>query len=332
MPGLEAPFHAMGGEGEIREEGQHSFHHVPVLSKEVIHYLAPEAGMTIVDATLGGAGHAVAILERGAQLIGFDRDPEALVHAGTRLNQFGSAVVLRQQNFSDLLVAGREIAPEGVDGILLDLGVSSYQLDSAKRGFSLRSRGPLDMRMDPGERITAAELVNEWDEADLARIFHELGEERKSRAVAKAIVRRRITKPFRDTLDLADFVAGVVGRKGRIHPATRVFQALRMTVNNEMEALQAALEGAPELLKPGGRMVVITFHSLEDRLVKRFFKSRSVSELDRPEWPAPRPNPDCCLRVLTRRPVIPSDSEVAGNPRARSAKLRVAEKRKVGEG
>ena len=149
--------------------------------------------------------------------------------------------------------------------------------------------------------------------------------------MAGAIVRRRATKPFRDTLDLADCVAGVVGRRGRIHPATRVFQALRMTVNGEMEALQAALEGAPQLLKGGGRMAVITFHSLEDRLVKRFFKSRSASEIDRPEWPAPRPNPDCCLRVLTRRPVVPASSEVAGNPRARSAKLRLAEKRKVGE-
>ncbi len=307
-------------------------HHVPVLSEEVIHHLGPGAGMTIVDATLGGAGHAHAILERGARLIGFDRDPEALVRAGTRLSQFSDAAVLRQRNFSDLLVAGREIAPDGVDGILLDLGVSSHQLDTAERGFSLRSRGPLDMRMDPGERLTAAELVNEWEEADLARIFHELGEERKSRAVAGEIVRRRSEKPFRDTLDLADCVARVVGRKGRIHPATRVFQALRMTVNSELEALRSALEGAPELLKPGGRMAVITFHSLEDRLVKQFFKSRSLRELDRPEWPAPRPNPDFCLRVLTRRPVAPAGAEVARNPRARSAKLRVAEKRKVGEG
>jgi 16S rRNA (cytosine1402-N4)-methyltransferase len=239
--------------------------------------------------------------------------------------------MLQQQNFSNLLAAGRELAPDGVDGILLDLGVSSHQLDSADRGFSLRSGGNLDMRMDPGESLTAAELVNEWNEADLARIFHDLGEERRSRAVAGAIVRRRVTRRFSDTLDLADCVAGVVGRKGRIHPATRVFQALRMTVNREMEALESALESAPALLKPGGRMAVITFHSLEDRMVKRFFRSRSVRELDRPEWPAPRPNPDCCLRLITRKPVTPAAPEVGGNPRARSAKLRVAEKRKEGE-
>ena len=332
VPGLGIPFHATRGEGKTESsEGPRAFHHVPVLMEEVIHYLAPGAGMTIVDATLGGAGHAAAILERGARLIGFDRDPEALAHAGARLSQYGEAAMLQQQNFSNLLAAGRELAPDGVDGILLDLGVSSHQLDSADRGFSLRSGGSLDMRMDPGESLTAAELVNEWNEADLARIFHDLGEERRSRAVAGAIVRRRVTKRFSDTLDLADCVAGVVGRKGRIHPATRVFQALRMTVNREMEALESALESAPELLKPGGRMAVITFHSLEDRMVKRFFKSRSVRELDRPEWPAPRPNPDCCLRVITRRPVTPAAPEVAGNPRARSAKLRVAEKRKVGE-
>ena len=188
------------------------------------------------------------------------------------------------------------------------------------------------MRMDPGEGLTAAEVVNEWEEEELGRIFRELGEERRWRAVARAIVGRRAEKPFRDTLDLAGCVAGVVGGGGRVHPATRVFQALRMAVNLELEALERALEAAPVLLKPGGRLVVISFHSLEDRMVKGYFRRRSEEEVDRPEWPAPRPNPDRVLRVLTRRPVVAGREEVRSNPRARSAKLRVAERVEGGLG
>jgi 16S rRNA (cytosine1402-N4)-methyltransferase len=320
---LEFPFFTRG---EQRAGAGGEFHHVPVLLEEVTHFLAPCAGKTIIDATLGGAGHCEALLARGARVIGLDRDPEALAHAATRLGRYGEAFESRRANFSELLAVGEGMVPGGVDGILLDLGVSSHQLDSACRGFSLRSGGPLDMRMDPSEELTAADLVNGWEEGELARIFRDLGEERKARVVARAIVRRRADKPFADTLDLANCVAGVVGHSGRLHPATRVFQALRMTVNREMEALEAALEAAPALLKPGGRLAVITFHSLEDRLVKRFFQARSAPELDRPEWPAPRPNPDNTLRILTRRPVVAAQAEVKGNPRARSAKLRVAEK------
>ena len=333
VPGLGTPIHRgvrpffSEGEGEgVTPSGADEFHHVSVLLEEAIHFLAPAAGKTIVEATLGGAGHAAAILERGARLIGFDRDPEALAHARARLSKYGEAFESRRTNFSDLLAVGKEMAPGGVDGILLDLGVSSHHLDSAERGFSLRHGGPLDMRMDPSENLTAADIVNQWGEDELARIFRDLGEERRAKAVARAIVRRRASQPFKDTLDLADCVAGVVARKGRIHPATRVFQALRMTVNRELESLEDALEAAPALLKPGGRIAVITFHSLEDRIVKHFFKARSQRELDRPEWPAPRPNPDCCFRLLTRRPVAPAEGEVTKNPRARSAKLRVAEK------
>ncbi len=331
VPGLESPFLAMSGEagGAGRPPGR--FHHVPVMREEVLHYLSPGPGMTIVDATLGGAGHALMVLEAGASLIGLDRDPDALAHARNRLEPYGGSAVLRQVNFSEMLDQVREVSPEGVDGILMDLGVSSFQLDSGGRGFSLRREGPLDMRMNPGEGVTAADIVNEWEEEELARVFRELGEERKARPIARAIVRRRGIRSFRDTLDLADCVAGTAGRRGRIHPATRVFQALRMTVNREMESLEAALESAPSLLKSGGRMAVITFHSLEDRLVKRSFKARSQLEHDRPEWPAPRPNPDCCLKLITRRPVSPTGAEVADNPRARSAKLRVAEKRREGE-
>ena len=312
------------GDGEDPDPG---FYHLPVLSEQIIHHLAPRSGMTIVDATLGGGGHTASFLERGARVIGLDRDPEALVHSEERLGFHGKAFEFRCTNFSNLLQVGSESAPEGVDGILLDLGVSSHQLDTAERGFSLRNSGPLDMRMSPSESFTASDLVNDWSEDDLARIFRDLGEERRARAVASAIVRRRKKKSFRDTLDLADCVAAVVGRKGRIHPATRVFQALRMTVNQELESLQRALEAAPALLKPGGKLAVITFHSLEDRLVKRFMKSRSSPELDRPEWPEPRMNPDCCLEVVTRRPVVATSSEVSSNRRSRSAKLRVAQKR-----
>ncbi len=330
VPGLETPPLAMRGDERTGGDRGLPFEHVSVMPKEVIHYLEPGPGKTILDSTLGGAGHAKKILEAGAELIGLDQDPNALSHAAQRLEKYGDAVALRQLNFSEMLAAGREICPEGVDGILMDLGVSSHQLDCAERGFSLRAQGPLDMRMNPDKGVTAAEVVNEWDEAELARIFWELGEERKSRAVAGAIVRRRGTKPFRETLDLADCVSRVIGRKGRIHPATRVFQALRMTVNLEMECLEAALESAPALLKPGGRIAVITFHSLEDRMVKRFFKSRSQPEIDRPEWPAARSNPDFCMNRITRRPVVAEPDEVKKNPRSRSAKLRVAEMRKVG--
>ena len=307
-------------------QGGSSFHHLPVMEREVVHYLAPGAGKTIVDATLGGAGHAAALLQGGARVIGLDRDPEALAHATSRLDRYGEAFVSRQANFAQLSEVVEALAPSGVGGILLDLGVSSYQLDTPGRGFSLRLEGPLDMRMNPAEDLTAAEVVNEWEPQELARIFRELGEERKAKAIARAIERRRARKPFRETLDLADCVAGVVGRSGRLHPATRVIQALRMTVNRELESLEEALAAAPGLLAPGGRLAVITFHSLEDRIVKHFFRDRSAPEIDRPEWPAPRPNPDWSLQVLTRRPVTAGREELQENPRARSAKLRVAER------
>ena len=329
VPGLETPPLAMQGDERMGGEELSSFEHVPVMPAEVIRLLAPRPGKTILDSTLGGGGHAKKILEAGASLIGLDQDPNSLTHAENKLRKYGNSVVLKQVNFSEMLTAGREISPSGVDGILMDLGVSSHQLDCAQRGFSVRFQGPLDMRMNPSEGVTAAEIVNRWDEPELARIFWELGEERKSRAIAGAIARRRLHKRFEDTLDLADCVAGVIGRRGRIHPATRVFQALRMTVNREMECLKEALDSAPALLKPGGRIAVITFHSLEDRMVKRFFKSRSQVEIDRPEWPEPRRNPDWCMDQVTRKPMTPGSEEVKLNPRSRSAKLRVAEKRKA---
>jgi 16S rRNA (cytosine1402-N4)-methyltransferase len=234
--------------------------------------------------------------------------------------------VPRRANFAEVAEVVAELAPDGVDGLLLDLGVSSHQLDSAERGFSLKADGPLDMRMDPDAGLTAAEIVNTWGEEELARLFFELGEERKSRAVARALVQRRAERPFERTLDLAEVVARVVRKAGKIHPATRVFQALRLQVNGELEVLRAALAAAPQILRPGGRLVVISFHSLEDRIVKQFLRGRGQAEIDRPEWPAPRPNPDFSFEVLTSRPVTAGERELSANPRARSAKLRAATK------
>ena len=210
--------------------------------------------------------------------------------------------------------------------MLMDLGVSSHQLDCAERGFSLRADGPLDMRMDPGETLTAAQIVNTWEEADLASLFRELGEEKRARAVAREIVRRRSVRCFDRTMDLAECVASVVRKSGRTHPATRVFQALRMKVNRELESLEEALEAVPSLLRSGGRLVVISFHSLEDRIVKRFLQRRSALEIDRPEWPEARPNPDLAFQILTKRPVMAGEGERGGNPRSRSAKLRAAQR------
>lgn len=321
--------HAYMVEGGERVGG--GFHHVPVLFHESLHYMGVRSGGVYVDATLGGAGHAEAVLKAGGRLIGIDRDPDALAHAAEVLAGYGDAVVLRRSNFSQMAAVVDELAAGGVDGVLMDLGVSSHQLDCAERGFSLRADGPLDMRMDPGESLTAAEIVNTWGEDELLGLFRELGEEKRARAVAREIVRRRGERSFSRTMELADCVASVVRKTGRTHPATRVFQALRMKVNRELESLEEALEAIPSLLRPGGRLVVISFHSLEDRIVKRFMQRLSAREIDRPEWPEARPNPELALRVLTKRPVTAKEGELGGNPRARSAKLRAAERLNTNE-
>ena len=323
VPGLGHPLAQTGVSAESSGGG---FHHLPVLFEEALHYLAPERGKLMVDGTLGGGGHTGALLERGCRVIGLDQDPSALAAASAKLKNFGESFVPRQANFSTVGEVVAELAPDGVDGLLLDLGVSSHQLDTAERGFSLQADGPLDMRMNPQGELTAADIVNTWSEEELANLFYHLGEEKRSRAVARAIVSRRGNRPFARTLDLADAVAGVVRKSGRIHPATRVFQALRLRVNSELEALQAALEAAPDILRPGGRLVVISFHSLEDRIVKHFLRERGQAEVDRPEWPAPRPNPHYSFEVLTRRSVTAGDAELAANPRSRSARLRAARK------
>jgi 16S rRNA (cytosine1402-N4)-methyltransferase len=235
-------------------------------------------------------------------------------------------VTLRQINFRDAGEALDQLGIVGIGGALLDLGVSSRQLENAERGFSVMRNGPLDMRMDPRRELTAATVVNSYSEEDLTRIFRELGEEPAARRIASQLVKQRKTTPFHDTMQLAKAVEKIVWRHGRRHPATQVFQALRMEVNDELGALEAGLRVLTARLESGARIAVITFHSLEDRIVKNFFRDRSREMLDRPEWPEPRANPDFALRLVTSKPIEAGENEQRINPRSRSAKLRVAEK------
>jgi 16S rRNA (cytosine1402-N4)-methyltransferase len=280
------------------------FGHEPVMVDEVVRFLGGRA--TVVDLTLGAGGHAEALLESGVgRLIGVDRDPEAVTVASGRLSRFGDRFAAVRARFSDVPVENR------VDGVLYDLGVSSMQLERPERGFSFRHEGPLDMRMaggrDQGDE-SAMDLVNAASEQELARIIFEYGEERRSRRVAAAIVRARRRRPIETTEELAGIVVSAVGgRRGGPHPARRTFQALRIAVNRELEELATSLPRAVGVLAPGGRVVVIAYHSLEDRIVKRFFAG------------------DERLTVLTKKPLVPSADEAARNPRARSAKLRAAE-------
>jgi 16S rRNA (cytosine1402-N4)-methyltransferase len=301
-----------------------SFHHEPVLASEVIDFLRPAPGRTIIDGTLGGGGHSSLLLKGGARVIAFDRDPEALAAARARLTGFGESFTAHEGNFADaaeLLTAG---GIGGVDGILVDLGVSSHQLDTASRGFSFQREGPLDMRMGAAG-ASAADIVNSASSQELARIFREYGDEPRAIQYAARIVRAREKKPLETTSELAALIAG--GRAGPRHPATRVFQALRIAVNDEIGSLERALPSFVSLLAPGGRLAVITFHSLEDRVVKQFFRRHSMAEIDNPTWPAPRPNPERTLDLVTPRSVTASPSELSSNARSRSARLRVAERR-----
>lgn len=295
--------------------------HIPVLLKEVMDALAVRPGGRYVDGTLGRAGHTKEIIARGGMVLGIDRDEQAIREIG----EVAGLTAVRGRH-GDL----REIANERgwveVDGILLDLGVSSPQLDEAGRGFSFLREGPLDMRMDRSSGLSAADIVNGESAERLEEIFREWGEEPQARRIAKAIVKERENKKFVTTVELADFVERVVGRRGAHHPATRVFQALRMEVNDEMGELERALEGGLELLKSGGRFAVITFESLTDRIVKRFFArhvGRMVSLQQGGErWEGEEPK----MRAVTGKVVVASEEEADLNPRSRSAKLRAAEK------
>ena len=304
---------------DLTPQGEHTQAeaHVPVLLDEVLEYLNVRAGGVIVDATLGLGGHSAAIARRlggAGKLICFDRDPEAMAKARERLDALAQelgpempAVVYEPRAFSEAAAA---IAPSSLDGLLADFGVSSLQLDEAHRGFSFRSDGPLDMRMDFRGGETAEQVVNQEDENQLADLIYEFGEERRSRRIARAIVRAR---PIATTAELARVIsAAAPPMKGdKIHPATRTFQAIRIRVNNELGEIQSLLTSAGSLLKPGGRLVLISFHSLEDRLVKDAFKLAKDGRL---------------FEVLTKKPVVAGDAEQRRNPRSRSAKMRAAEK------
>jgi 16S rRNA (cytosine1402-N4)-methyltransferase len=312
---------------EEAQEMEDFTYHRPVLAQETIELIAPRAGSLVVDATCGGGGHTELLLKTGADVLALDQDPEAVEHTRDQVAHLGSRVTLRQANFRD---AGRvldELEIATIGGALLDLGVSSRQLENAGRGFSIMRNGPLDMRMNPRDARTAAEIINGYSEEDLTHLFREYGEEPAARRIASLIVKARKTAPFRETLALARAIEKVIGRHGRIHPATRVFQALRMEVNDELGALQEGLRVLTARLEPGARIAVISFHSLEDRIVKNFFRDHSKQWLDQPEWPEPRPNPNYDLNLITSKPVVPGEEEQRVNPRARSAKLRVAEKR-----
>ncbi|MBK1825384.1 16S rRNA (cytosine(1402)-N(4))-methyltransferase RsmH [Haloferula rosea] len=302
-----------------------SDYHVSVLPRETREWMAASPDKFIIDGTLGGGGHSEMFLEAGARVLGVDRDPEALAHATARLERFGDRFRTWQGNFADLLDNPEVQGGEQADGLLLDLGVSSRQLDAAERGFSFRGEGPLDMRMGPATDFTAADLVNTWSEDEIRKMLREYGEEPRARRIAAAIVKQREKAPFETTTQLADCIEREVGRTGRTHPATRSFQAIRIVVNDELGSLERALEASVDLIKPGGRLLVITFHSLEDRMVKRFMQDRAKQWLDQPDWPEPRPNPRWCFHLPKRKAIAPGDDEIQVNPRARSAKLRVAE-------
>ena len=302
-------------------------YHLPVMAGQVKAYLRPAPGMFLLDGTAGGGGHTHLMLEAGAEVISLDQDPEALAECQKRLAHFGTKLRLVESNFSKAPAALLQIGEDRLlNGALLDIGVSSHQLDAAERGFSLMQNGPLDMRMSPRATLTAADAVNTLPVSELIRIFKEYGEEPFARQIAAKIGEIRESKPFQTTFDLTEAVTMVSPRRGPRHPATKIFQALRIHVNDELHALREALQEIPTLLAPGAHFAVLTFHSLEDRIAKVYFREQSREWIDRPEWTAPRRNPNCIFKLLTNHPITASEEEIQQNPRARSAKLRVVEK------
>ena len=307
--------------------------HVPVMVEEVMQALAPRPGSLQIDGTLGGGGHAVRILEAispGGKLLGLDADPAAIERARHRLAPYGVRAVLRQANFEDLAALAAENGFDPADGLLLDLGLSSHQLADEARGFSFRAAGALDMRFDPARGEPASALLERLGEHELAALFRRYGEEPFAGRIARAIVEARARAPLTSAAALADVIEGAVparpaGRR-RVHPATRVFQALRIAVNRELEVLEAVLAAGVQILRPGGRIVVLTYHSLEDRIVKRFIAAERRGCVCPPEVPVCVCGRSPRLRVVPGTPATPSQDEVASNPRSRSARLRAAER------
>jgi 16S rRNA (cytosine1402-N4)-methyltransferase len=306
--------------------------HRSVLPRETLELLAPRQGDLVVDATLGAGGHSELLLQSvtpGGRVVGIDRDPHALELARRRLSGFGDAFVAVHGDHHDLKRLLVSLGVDAVDRVLFDLGVSSLQLEDPERGFSFSADGPLDMRMDPGTNRTAADLVATLSESELREILWRFGEERRSRAIARVIVRERGRRPIRRTSELARLVERAVGpgaRRWRIHPATRTFQALRVAVNGEVIRLETLIEDAVTLLRPGGRLAAISFHSLEDRAVKHTLRSLADRCTCPPDLPVCGCGRENMVRVLTSKPVRPTAGEIESNPRARSAKLRVAER------
>ena len=300
-------------------KGNGLIRHVPVLSGEVVAWLVRKPAGTYLDCTVGQGGHAALILEHsgpGGVLIGVDRDQDAIASTRENLAHFAPRMRLIQGNFSALKQHLQSVGVAEVDGVIFDLGVSSAQLDRPERGMSFLSDGPLDMRMDQRGGRTAADLIAQLPEHELADLIYKYGEERYSRRIARAIVTARNTRPLRTTSDLVSAVAGAVPavyRHGRIHCATRTFQALRIAVNQELDVIEGALRDATDVLAPGGRLCVMAFHSLEDRIAKQTLRSLAQA-------------PGARLKILTKKPCVPSDEECRANPRARSAKFRVAER------
>jgi 16S rRNA (cytosine1402-N4)-methyltransferase len=305
--------------------------HTPVLADRVAELLRPRPGAVLVDATIGLGGHSERLLAAGATVVGLDRDPQALALARARLAGAGDRLRTVKASFAELAEALASAGSDRVDGVLYDLGVSSLQLDEPERGFSYRHDAPLDMRMDPTTGPTAADVVNGYPVALLARVMREYGEERFAGRIAAFIDVARRRSPLRTTSELVEVVKAAIpaaARRGGPHPARRTFQALRVEVNGELAALERSLPQAIELLAPGGRLVVLAYHSLEDRIVKRALAAAAgaLEQPGPPGLPVDLPRPSPVLKLLTRRPEVPSTAEVAANPRAESAKLRAAEK------